>query len=49
MKKLKYFLFIVISMMAYSCTEHNITPKGDDDPIGIPPPPPPPPGEGQGG
>lgn len=42
MKKLKYVFALAVLLMAASCSEENIMPRGEDDPIAIPPPPPPP-------
>jgi hypothetical protein len=41
MKKLRYVVFFLIGLVAMSCTEQIVTPRGgEDDPVIIPPPPP---------
>ena len=41
MKKIAYLLVMIFGLMAASCTEEMVHPKGgDDDPIIIPPTPP---------
>ncbi|MBL0741453.1 hypothetical protein [Chryseolinea lacunae] len=39
MKNLKYAFLIVLAILAASCTEEEIGPLHEDDPIAIPPPP----------